>query len=124
MGDSSFSTGEISAQGLPRFVTRTFSPLPTRRSTSPVRFLSSLALIDFIIPTSHFTVEVAPCRGPSMCPDRHAGGAPGYSAGIFEPHKDAVRRWIKGHVPVAPDEDAESGHGVGVDQRGDAGGDN
>ncbi len=53
------SAGDIRAQGLPLLVTRTFSPLPTRRSTSPVRFFSSLALMDFMA-SSYFIRIVAP----------------------------------------------------------------
>jgi hypothetical protein len=47
--ECSSPTGEITAQGLPRCVTRTFSPFPTRRRTSPVLFFSSLALMDFMV---------------------------------------------------------------------------
>jgi len=58
--DFSSPTGEIRAQGLPRLVTRTFSPLPTRRRTLPVLFLSSLAVTDFMV-SSYFNCIVAPC---------------------------------------------------------------
>jgi hypothetical protein len=62
-----FSAGDMRAQGLPLLVTRTFSPLPTRRSTSPVRFFSSLALMDFMassyfihmVASRHFQVKTA-----------------------------------------------------------------
>jgi hypothetical protein len=101
-------------------VTRTLSPLPTRRSTSPVRFLSSLALIDFIS-SSYFSTIVAPWRCQvnfhaynqsqalviclstvvdSLRSNHHTGRPPRHSIGVFETTKIRFDAGLNGTSPL------------------------
>jgi hypothetical protein len=51
-------------------------------------------------------------------PDRHAGGASRYSAGVFESYKDPIPCRIKRNIAIPLDEDPKGRRRIGVDLRG------